>query len=157
MQIIYATNNKGKRDEVQNFLKYNKYDVELITLNDIGFTEDIEENGETFEENSLIKAEAVKKFCNEKGIDKIIVADDAGLVVDALGGRPGVHSARYAGNHAPQEVVLNKLLDEMKDVEEGKRTASFVCVLTAILQNGKRIVKKGITEGQIATKIRYFG
>lgn len=108
-------------------------------------------------ENSFIKAEAVKRFCNKNNIDKIIVADDAGLMVDALGGRPGVHTARYAGDHAPQEVVLNKLLDEMREVEEGNRTASFVCVLTAILENGEKIVCKGETKGKIANKIGTMG
>ena len=69
----------------------------------------------------------------------------------------GVHTARYAGDHAPQDVVLNKLLDEMKDVEEGKRTAKFVCVLTAILENGEKIICKGETKGKIALKCGTMG
>lgn len=84
MEIIYATTNKGKSEQVQFFLDYNNYDVKLLTLNDIGFNEEIDENGKTFEENSLIKAEAVKKFCDKNNIRKIIVADDSGLMVDAL-------------------------------------------------------------------------
>lgn len=157
MEIIYATTNIGKKDQVQSFLEYNDYDVNLITLHDIGFDEEIEENGETFEENSLIKAEAVKRFCNKNNINKIIVADDAGLMVDALGGRPGVHTARYAGDHASQEVVLNKLLEEMKNVDSDKRTASFRCVLTAILEDGTKIVCKGETKGRIAEKCGKMG
>lgn len=78
-------------------------------------------------------------------------------MVDSLGGKPGVHSARYAGDHAPQEKAINKLLDEMKDVEEGKRTARFECVLTAILKNGEKIVAKGITNGNISLKTRNYG
>ena len=113
--------------------------------------------GETFEDNSFIKAEAVKKFCEKNNIKKIVVADDAGLVVDALDGRPGVHTARYAGDHASQEISINKLLDEMKNIEEGKRTACFKCVLTAILENGEKIVCKGETKGKIATKARNNG
>ena len=85
MEIIYATTNEDKRNQVQSFLDYNNYDVKIITLKDIGFNEEIEENGETFEENSYIKAKAVKEYCNKKGINKIIVADDGGLMVDALG------------------------------------------------------------------------
>lgn len=104
----------------------------------------------------MIKAEAVSKFCKEQGINEIIVADDTGLMVDSLNGRPGVHSARYAGDHAPQEKAINKLLDEMKDIEEEKRTARFECVLTAILKNGEKIVSKGITNGKIALKPRHF-
>lgn len=78
-------------------------------------------------------------------------------MVDALGGRPGVHTARYAGDHAPQDVVLNKLLEEMKNVEEDKRTAKFVCILTAILENGKKIVCRGETKGKIALKCGTMG
>ncbi|MDE5830393.1 MAG: non-canonical purine NTP pyrophosphatase [Clostridia bacterium] len=113
--------------------------------------------GETLEENSLIKAKAVKEFCVKNNIQKIIVADDTGLAVDSLGGRPGVHSARYAGDHAPQDKSINKLLDEMKEVEEGKRTARFECVLTAILENGEKVISKGITNGKIALKPRKYG
>ncbi len=84
MEVIYATTNEGKKLEVQKFIEYNELDIKLLNLNDIGFFEEIEENGETFEENSLIKAKAVKKFCDENNINKIVVTDDAGLVVDAL-------------------------------------------------------------------------
>lgn len=98
----------------------------------------------------MIKAIAVKKFCDENNIKKVIVADDTGLMVDALGGAPGVHSARYAGDHAPQEVSVNKLLNEMKNVKEEERTAKFVCVLTVISENGEKFVCRGITNGKIA-------
>ena len=84
MEIIYATTNQAKKKQVQDFLNYNNYDVKIISLKDIGFDEEIEEKGETFEENSLIKARVVKDFCIRKNINKIIVADDAGLMVDAL-------------------------------------------------------------------------
>lgn len=157
MEIIYGTTNKGKKDQVQEFLNYNNYDIKLVTLNEIGFDKQIEENGETLEENSLIKAKEVKKFCDENNIKKIVVADDTGLMVDVLGGRPGVYSARYAGDHAPQEVTINKLLREMKEVEEAKRGASFVCVLTAILENKEKIVSIGETRGKIATKCGTMG
>ena len=89
MEIIYATSNRGKKEQVQNFLDYNHYEVKLLTLVDIGFDEEIDECGETFEENSLIKANAVKAFCDKKGINKIIVADDAGLMVNALNRKTG--------------------------------------------------------------------
>ena len=88
MEVIYATTNEGKKEQVQEILRHNNSDIQLITLKDIGFNEEIEENGNTFEENSKIKAEAVKKFCVQNEINKIVVADDAGLMVDALGGRP---------------------------------------------------------------------
>ena len=140
MKIIYGTGNKGKKQQVEDFLKTTDLDVELLTLQDIGFHEEIEENGTTFEENSMIKAKAIQQYCNDKKIHEIIMTDDAGLCVDSLNGEPGVYSARYAGDHAPQEVTLKKLLDNMKAVGDTKRTATFVCVLTAILPNGEEIV-----------------
>ncbi len=84
MKIIYGTTNEGKIKQVQDFLEYNNYDVQLVSLKDIGFDEDIDENGETLEENSRIKAKAIRKFCNTKNIKEIVVADDAGLMVDSL-------------------------------------------------------------------------
>ncbi len=84
MKIIYATTNEGKKNQVQEFLIYNNYDVQIVTLKDIGFDQEINENGQTFEENSNIKAETVKEFCNKNNIEGTIVADDAGLMVDSL-------------------------------------------------------------------------
>lgn len=150
MRIIYGTSNRGKIEQVKGFFRSQKIDVEILSLEDIGFDKEIEENGKTFEENSLIKALEIKKYCDEKGINEIIITDDAGLCVDALEGAPGVYSARYAGDHAPQEVVIKKLLDNLKDVEMDKRTAQFECVLTAILPDSKRIISKGLTNGKIA-------
>ena len=150
MKIIYGTGNKGKLEQVKSFFKINNINVEILSLKDIGFNQDIIEDGKTFEENSKIKAEVIKKYCDEKKIEAIVITDDAGLCVDALDGRPGVLSARYAGDHAPQEVVLEKLLNELKYVAKENRTAQFICVLTAILPNGELIVEKGISEGFIA-------
>jgi len=87
MKIIYGSSNKAKLQEVKEFFKNNKIDTEVLSLKDIGFNEQIEENGETFEENSLIKARAIKEFCNKNDINEIIITDDAGLCVDALNGR----------------------------------------------------------------------
>lgn len=153
MKIIYGSSNKGKLQEVKELFKNNKIDVEVLSLKDINFDEDIEENGETFEENSLIKATAIKDFCTRNDINEIIITDDAGLCVDSLAGRPGVYSARYAGDHAPQDITLNKLLEEMKDVEMENRNAEFVCVLTASLPNGEYIVSRGETKGKVATEL----
>lgn len=159
MKILYATSNKGKIAELNRTIRLEGLDAEVITLNDIKFSEEIIENGETFEENSSIKAEAVKKFCDKNDIDyEIIVADDAGMCVDFLNGRPGVYSARYAGENATQEQILNKLLTEMKDAKEEKdRVATFVCVLSGILKDGRKIVKRGETKGSIAYKISKLG
>lgn len=157
MKIIYGTGNKDKIAEIKKLFENHNIEAEILSLKDIGFNEDIDENGTTFEENSMIKANAVRKFCNINNINEIIITDDAGLCVDALNGAPGVHSARYAGDHAPQEVTLNKLMNEMKNVPKEKRKAEFVCVLTALLPNGEAIVAKGITKGSIAEKIGTMG
>ena len=157
MKIIYGSGNKAKVEEVSNYFKANKIDVEILSLKDIGFDKEIIEDGQTFEENSLIKANAIKEFCNNKNINEIIITDDAGLCVEALNGAPGVHSARYAGDHAPQEVVINKLLNELKDIPDEKRTAIFVCVLTAVLTDGQIISVRGETKGKIAKQPGQMG
>ena len=156
MRIIYGSGNKAKIENVKKYFNANKIDIEILSLKDINFNKEIDENGKTFEENSLIKAKAIKEFCEENNINEIVVTDDAGLCVDALNGAPGVYSARYAGDHASQEETIAKLLNELKDVPENKRTATFVCVLTAILENGEIISVRGETKGSIWKKeIRY--
>lgn len=152
MKLIYGTGNQGKINQVNDYLKTTKLNLEILSINDLGFDKDIEETGTTFEENSLIKAKAIKEFCNEKNIEGIIITDDSGLCVNCLNGKPGIYSARYAGDHAPQEVVLEKLLNDIKDTKSKDRSAKFVCVLTAILPNGKTIVSRGEVNGTILEK-----
>lgn len=154
MKVIYGTTNLNKLKDMREIIKTNKADMEAISLKDINFNEEIEENGTTFEENSKIKALAIKEFCEKNEIKcDLIITDDAGLCVDSLNGKPGVYSARYAGENATQEQIIKKLLDDMKktgDLE--KRTAQFVCVLTAITSTGKIIVARGECKGRIADK-----
>ena len=157
MKIIYGTTNQGKIDEIKKLFNNHGIETQILSLKDIGFTKKIEENGTTFEENSMIKAKAIKEFCNEKGINEIIITDDAGLCVDALNGRPGVYSARYVSESASQVEKLSALLEELKDVPQEKRTASFVCFLTAIMPNGEIITAQGVTEGSISEEIRTLG
>ena len=140
MKIIYGTSNNAKKTQVEEFIKSRNIDVEILSLKDIAFGDEIIEDGTTFEENSLIKAKAIKDFCNKNNINEIILTDDAGLCVDCLNGEPGVYSARYAGEGASQEQILNKLLDNMKDVKDPNRTAQFVCVLTAILPKDSKVI-----------------
>lgn len=149
MKIIYGTSNKGKLEQVKEYLEYKKENIEIVSLRDIGFDEEIVEDGKTFEENSLIKAKAIKSFCDKNNIHEIIMTDDAGLCIDALNGEPGVYSARYAGDHAPQIESITKVLNKMKDVKEKDRTAKFVCVLTLMMLDGTAKVAKGETLGKI--------
>jgi XTP/dITP diphosphohydrolase len=158
MKIVYGTGNKGKLEQVQSFFKINDIHIEIVSLKDIGFDKEIIEDGKTFEENSLIKAKVIKTYCDEKGIEAIIITDDAGLCVDALDGRPGVLSARYAGDHAPQDITLKKLLDEMKQYTNMEdRTAKFVCVLTASMPDNSFIVARGETRGKVAFNVNKYG
>ena len=146
MKIIYGTTNPNKIKEMQELLK--PYNFELLSLKDINFSEEIEENGTTFLENSLIKAKAILNFCQENKLNYPILTDDAGLCVKSLDNRPGVYTARYAGDHAKQEVAINKLLTELKDKKD--RSATFFCALTFIYQD-KIIQVEGYKEGKIAT------
>lgn len=149
MKIVYGTSNKGKIEQVKEYLEYKKENIEIVSLIDIGFDEEIVEDGKTFEENSLIKAKAIKSFCDKNNIHEIIMTDDAGLCIDALNGEPGVYSARYAGDHAPQIESITKVLNKMKDVKDEDRTAKFVCVLTLMMPDGTIKVARGETLGKI--------
>ena len=150
MKIIYGTGNSGKKKQVEDFFKATNVDVEIVSLKDIGFDKEIIEDGTTFEENSMIKAKEIQKFCKENNIEGIIVTDDTGLCVDCLNGEPGVHTARYAGDHAPQDLAIEKLLTNVNKTGDSKRRAKFVCVLTAILTNGEFKQVRGETIGKIA-------
>ncbi|MGR3811229.1 non-canonical purine NTP diphosphatase [Jiulongibacter sp. NS-SX5] len=136
--ICLATNNQHKVEELQKMLEGH---FEIKTLQDIGCTEDIAETADTFEGNSLIKADYVYQNYH---ID--CIADDSGLVVDALNGEPGVYSARYAGEHGNHDKNMDKLLLNLKDVEN--RTARFKTVVTMILA-GETFTFEGAVEGKI--------
>lgn len=154
MQIIYGTSNKNKVTSMRKILEENNVNAQLYTLADIGFNQKIIEDGSTFEENSRIKADAIKKFCNENNIkDKIIITDDAGLCIDKLNGEPGVCSARYAGEDATQIQILEKVLNKMQSYEAKEdRSCTFVCVLTAVLTDGEVIAARGECKGTVAKR-----
>jgi XTP/dITP diphosphohydrolase len=144
-QLIIATKNKGKMKDFQEL--FTKYGIEVKSLLDLDDSiPDIEETGTTFEENAGIKAKAISDMFQVP-----VMADDSGLMVDALNGEPGIFSARYAGEDKDDTANLHKVLDKMKEVPQDKRKARFVCVL-AIAEPGKEIVyKKGYCEGIIGT------
>lgn len=142
-KIIAATKNRGKLEEIAQILSELPYDV--ISMTDAGMTEDIEENGATFDENALIKARAVWRVTGET-----VIADDSGLEVDYLQGAPGVYSARYAGEGASDTDRNNKLLSALCGVPEDKRSARFVCAIALILPDGRELAVRGTCEGYIA-------
>lgn len=155
MKIIYGTTNLKKKQQVEDFFKATGItNLELISAKDIGFFEEIIEDGKTFEENSLIKAKAIKKFCDKNKIEGIVVTDDTGLCVDCLNGEPGIYSARYVSKkehpNDHQEASIKKLLENIEKTGDKERKAKFVCVLTAIMQNGDIKQVRGETLGTIA-------
>lgn len=141
MKIIFATGNKGKLREAAEILGEG---FELVTPADLGITEDIEETGETLKENSIIKAEYLY---NRTSMN--CFADDTGLEVDALGGAPGVHSARYATDGHDFEANIDKLLAELSKHPGESRTARFKSVVTLII-DGEKHFFEGTIEGRIA-------
>ena len=148
-RLVLASNNFGKLKELRVMLN-DKYDV--ISMREAGFDEDIEEDGETFEENALIKARAVMAGCNCAAL-----ADDSGLAVDALNGRPGVHSARYCGVHGDDEANNQLLLKELQDVEDEKRTAQYVAAIALCAPGKEDIVVRGECKGRILREYRGEG
>ena len=142
MQVVMATNNENKLREAREILS--PLGIEVLSQTEAGVHVDPEENGSTFAENALIKARAVFEL-----VKKPVIADDSGLCVDALGGRPGVYSARYA----PEDQLCSKLLGELRDVPEEKRGAYFCCIIAYIDENGSGTVA-GKCEGMIGYEER---
>ncbi len=118
---------------------------EILSMKEAGLDVKIEETGRSFEENALLKARAVAACC-----DDIVLADDSGLEIDALGGEPGIYSSRFAGVDASYEKKIGILLDRLSGVPEEQRTARFVCAVAAIVPGREPIVVRGTFEGQIA-------
>ena len=147
MEIILATNNKGKIGEMKK--KLSKYSMDVISQKETGFDIEIEENGKNFKENAILKAEAIYKITG-----KPVIADDSGLEIDALNGQPGVFSHRFAGPNASDEDRINKILDLMNGIPESKRTARFKCVICYIDNNGKKNIFEGTVEGKIGFEPR---
>ena len=143
MKIIAATNNKGKVKEIKSI--FGALGFEVSSLHDEGFDIEVEETGDTFEKNALIKARAVAMLT-----DDIVMADDSGLCIDALDGRPGVYSARYAGENAADADKINKVLEEMSDKSD--RRANFMTAVAVVLPDGTELVTMGEVKGQILTE-----
>ena len=144
MKFLIATHNIKKRDELSRIL--NPLGIEAVIASDIGMEiTDVEETGTTFAENAKLKAVS---GCKETGL--ACIADDSGLCIDALDGRPGVYSARYAGGHdTPYSHKIATLLEEMKDVPEEKRTARFVSSVYCVFPDGRELCVEGKCEGKI--------
>ena len=143
MIICAASNNQGKLKELRRILERMGHTVK--SLRELGIDIDPEETGTTFAENARIKAEAI---CRASGL--ATVADDSGLCVDALGGAPGVYSARYCGHHGDDEANNDKLLDAMRAVPQAQRGAKFVSAVCLMLPDGRQLTCLGECPGRVA-------
>lgn len=131
-KIVFASNNQGKLDEIRFLAK--DLDLEIIGMKEAGFGLDIPENGSTFLENSMIKAKMIHKL-----IGGIVMADDSGLCIDALGGKPGIMSARFFGTNTTYKEKFAELNRLLSDVPLEKRTAKFICAITIICEDNREI------------------
>jgi len=147
MKVVLATRNRGKVSEMQALLR--DLDVEILPVDEVGDIPDVIEDGNTFYENAMKKA---REVAAASGL--VAIADDSGLEVDALAGRPGVFSARYAGEGATDQENYLRLLEEMKGVPRQERTARFRCVMVACRPDGECISSEGKCEGRITDSPR---
>lgn len=144
-EIILATNNIGKIKELQSILK----DYKLLSLKDAGIDIEVVEDRDTFEGNALKKATEICKLTN-----KICVADDSGLCIDALDGFPGVKTARFLGKKATQEERNSFILEKMKGLEKDKRQAKAITCIAIVKPNGDNNIYKGVLKGYISKEKR---
>ena len=142
-RIIFATGNEGKMKEIREILGDLGY--EILSMKEAGVDVDIVEDGETFEENAIIKATTVMKATGS-----IVLADDSGLEVDYLNKEPGVMSARYMGENTSYRIKNQIIIDRLDGVPDEKRTARFVCVIAAAFPDGRLETRRGTIEGRIA-------
>ena len=144
-KLVLASTNKGKRREIAALVEPLGFD--LVTAAELGFSEEIAETGQSFAENARIKARAVAQ-----ALERPAIADDSGLEVEALGGAPGILSARYAGPGATDQENYQKLLKALEGVPLKSRSAAFVCVMACCQIDGKTLLAEGRLKGRIAQK-----
>lgn len=146
-KIVLASNNKHKIEEINAIFD----DYEILSMKDIGYLEDIVEDGNTFEENSLIKAKTISKYLKEKNMEYDVLADDSGLCCEALDGAPGIFSARYSGGHGNDKANRDKLIKELKDKN---KNSYFLCSLVLYKTDDTYLTAEGKTYGSIIEEER---
>lgn len=155
-KLIISSNNEKKIKEIKDILS--NLQIEIRSLRDEGIDIDVVEDGDTFEANAKKKAVEIKDYLLNRGESNFIVlADDSGLEVDALGGAPGVYSARYAGEHGNDEENNKKLLRELENVSDENRGAQFVCQLALVDDTGRYVTIRGEVRGTILRKLNGSG
>lgn len=145
-KIIFATGNQDKMKEIRMILA--DLGLPIYSMKEAGIDIDIVEDGTTFEENAMIKAEAIAKLT-----DAVVLADDSGLEIDYLNKEPGIYSARYAGADTSYDIKNNLLLQRLEGVPDEKRTARFVCAIAAVFPDGSKETVRGTIEGRIGYEI----
>ena len=146
-KLIFATGNENKMKEIRMILADCGY--EILSMKEAGIQANIVEDGKTFEENAIIKAEAIRKMTN-----CLVLADDSGLEVDYLDKAPGIYSARFMGENTSYRIKNKAIIDKLAGVPDEKRTARFVCAIAAAFPDGKTITRRGTIEGIIGYEER---
>ena len=146
-RIVFATNNEGKMKEIRQIMS--DLEIPVYSMKEVGIDLNVVEDGETFEANALLKAEALAEILP----DDVVLADDSGLEIDFLDKAPGVDTANFAGRDTPYEIKNQILIDKLEGVEESKRRARFRCVIMGIFPDGDKVSTYGEIEGLIAHKI----
>ena len=151
--IIFATGNKNKMIEIRMILADLGY--KILSQKEAGIQADVVEDGQTFEENALIKATTIADIARKMPEYKnaVVLADDSGLEIDALNKEPGIYSARYMGEDTSYDIKNQALIDRLEGVPDEKRTARFVCAIAATLPDGSTEVVRGTMEGRIGYEI----
>lgn len=151
MKLVLASNNKHKIEEIKSILQKSGYTTDVLSLDDIGYTAEIVEDGKTFEENALIKARTVAS------LGYIGIADDSGLCVDALNGEPGIYSARYAGEPCDHQKNNDKILKALQGKTGSERSAAFVSTIACCLPNGSCFTVRGECRGEMLEALQGNG
>ncbi len=146
-RIIFATRNAGKMKEIRMILE--DLGVPVVSMKEAGVTAEIIEDGQSFEENAVIKAKAVMELTGEP-----VLADDSGLEIDYLDRAPGIYSARYMGEDTSYDVKNTAILRQLDGVPEEKRTARFVCAIACAFPDGAVLTSRGVMEGIIGYEIK---
>lgn len=151
--IIFATGNKNKMIEIRMILA--DLGCKILSQKEAGIQADVVEDGQTFEENALIKATTIADIARKMPEYKnaVVLADDSGLEIDALNKEPGIYSARYMGEDTSYDLKNQALIDRLEGVPDEKRTARFVCAIAAALPDGSTEVVRGTMEGRIGYEI----
>ena len=149
-RIIFATGNPGKVKEIEEILR--DLGLRVQTMKEAGYDPEIDENGETLRENALIKVRAIGPVPGA-----VVMSDDSGLFIDALGGGPGIHSARFMGAGAPYPVKHAAVLNQMKGLRDEERAAHFACCVAMLFPDGREFVTEGFLYGRISEEPRGTG